>query len=275
VCHAGKESVGKRVIRFFDWRGVVGLALVGLALVGLAACQPVIPDSGAGVGFSDYEAYEQSRFSRDAALRRGDSVFPAATVAAGPPAITPNRPVISGDELRAAGLPGASASPPVTTSPIGAPISAIAPTVTPAVTPAAPPATGSNTAISDEQDFAAVSGRQSIESDAERLARQRAAYEVVAPTAVPTRPAGSTGPNIVAYALSTTNAVGQKIYSRSGFNADSKFLRACAGYSSSDLAQEDFLANGGPQRDKLGVDPDGDGFACYWDPTPFRRAARN
>src|SRR5690606_21855215 len=131
-----------------------------------------------------------------------------------------------------------------------------------------------STAISDEQDFGAVSGRQSIESDAERLARQRAAYEVVQPTAVPTRPSG-TGPNIVAYALSTTNAVGQKIYSRSGFNADSKFLRACASYTSSDRAQQDFLANGGPQKDSKGVDPDGDGFACYWDPTPFRKVARN
>jgi hypothetical protein len=42
---------------------------------------------------------------------------------------------------------------------------------------------------------------------------------------------------------------------------------------SDDLAQEAFLSEGGPERDRLGVDPDGDGFACRWDPTPFRRAA--
>ena len=30
------------------------------------------------------------------------------------------------------------------------------------------------------------------------------------------------------------------------------------------------LERGGPQRDRLGVDPDGDGFACSWNPTPFR-----
>ena len=38
------------------------------------------------------------------------------------------------------------------------------------------------------------------------------------------------------------------------------------------LAQEEFLRTGGPERDKLGVDPDGDGFACAWDPRPFRTA---
>ena len=48
--------------------------------------------------------------------------------------------------------------------------------------------------------------------------------------------------------------------------------RACAKYSSSDLAQSDFLAQGGPRRDRLGLDPDGDGFACAWNPQPFRAA---
>jgi hypothetical protein len=249
-------------------------AMAVLALVGTTACQPTIPDSGAGVGFTDYESYERARVGREAALRRGESVFPPGAVTTGQapvaPATAANRPVISSEELRAAGLPTATASAPVTTAPIGAPISAIpsAATTTPV------PNAGGSAGISDEQDFGAVSGRQTIESDAERLARQRAAYEVVQPTAVPTRP-GDTGPNIVAYALSTTNAVGQKVYNRSGFNADSKFLRACASYTSSDRAQQDFLANGGPQRDSKGVDPDGDGFACYWDPTPFRKVARN
>ena len=37
-----------------------------------------------------------------------------------------------------------------------------------------------------------------------------------------------------------------------------------------DQAQQDFLAKGGPERDRMGVDPDGDGFACAWDPRPFR-----
>lgn len=54
-----------------------------------------------------------------------------------------------------------------------------------------------------------------------------------------------------------------------------KAQRNCAGYASPDQAQIDFLANGGPQRDRKGLDPDGDGFACGWDPSPFRSAVGN
>jgi hypothetical protein len=41
------------------------------------------------------------------------------------------------------------------------------------------------------------------------------------------------------------------------------------------MAQIAFLERGGPKRDTLGLDPDGDGFACYWDPAPFRKAVNN
>jgi hypothetical protein len=124
--------------------------------------------------------------------------------------------------------------------------------------------------ISDEQDFSAVSSRESIESDAERLERNRANYQVIAPTAVPERPA-DTGPNIVQFALTTSNRVGEPAYSRSAVRLTSPDA-ACRRYASADLAQEAFLANGGPSRDPRGLDPDGDGFACDWDPTPFRAA---
>jgi hypothetical protein len=126
-----------------------------------------------------------------------------------------------------------------------------------------------NPGISDEQDFDAVAERESIESDAERIARQREAYTVIQPTALPER-SGAGGPNIVEYALSTTNALGESIYRRTPFNAERRFARACGRYASADQAQEAFLANGGPERDRRGMDPDGDGFACFWDPTPFR-----
>ncbi len=128
-----------------------------------------------------------------------------------------------------------------------------------------------NPGISDEQNFEAVSARESIQSDAERIAANREAYVVIQPTSLPTRPDGG-GPNIVAYALATNHPVGVQLYPRTGLNAENRFLRACGSYASSDLAQEDFLARGGPERDRLGVDPDGDGYACYWDPTPFRAA---
>ncbi len=132
----------------------------------------------------------------------------------------------------------------------------------------------SNRAISDEQDFAAVSGRRSIESDAARIEQNRETYEVVAPTAVPER--GADGqPNIVQYALSTTNPVGTQLYSRAGFNLQAKAQRNCARFPSADQAQIEFLTSGGPQRDRKGLDPDGDGFACNWDPSPFRSAVSN
>ena len=126
-------------------------------------------------------------------------------------------------------------------------------------------------ALSDEQDFEAVAGRESIESDAERLARLRAGRREVAPVPVPARPADA-APNIVAYALAATNAKGEPDHRRSGLLSAVRLRDACARYPSPDRAQEAFLASGGPRRDRHGLDPDGDGYACGWDPAPFRRA---
>lgn len=81
----------------------------------------------------------------------------------------------------------------------------------------------------------------------------------------------SSGPNIVQFALSTSHAVGTPMYPRSSLqlkNAD----RACAAFSSSDQAQIAFLQAGGPEKDRKGLDPDGDGYACSWTPVPFRAA---
>jgi hypothetical protein len=133
---------------------------------------------------------------------------------------------------------------------------------------------GMGTSLSDENDFEAVSNRQSIESDAERLARNSASYQVIEPGALPTR--GVTkGVNIVEYALSSDNMLGSPVYSRFPIGGQSRFLRNCDKYPSSDMAQIAFLERGGPKRDALGLDPDGDGFACYWDPAPFRKAVSN
>ncbi|SPF77310.1 hypothetical protein ALP8811_02337 [Aliiroseovarius pelagivivens] len=125
--------------------------------------------------------------------------------------------------------------------------------------------------ISDEQDFAAVSARESIESDAARLEGYRANYQQVQPEAVPDRPSGNSA-SIVQFALSTTNSVGQPLYQRSGLSGDARARRNCSRYTSADFAQIAFLESGGPKRDRYGIDPDGDGFACAWDPAPFRAA---
>ncbi|MEL7345799.1 MAG: hypothetical protein AAFN59_13245 [Pseudomonadota bacterium] len=135
-------------------------------------------------------------------------------------------------------------------------------------------APGGNPGISDEQDFDAVAGRESIESDRERLERLRQEYQVVETEALPTRP-GSGEPNIVAFALSTTNRVGEQVYARSSIGGAARFTRNCGRYGSADQAQLAFLEAGGPERDRRGVDPDGDGFACFWDPAPFRAARSN
>jgi hypothetical protein len=202
-----------------------------LSVLAMAACQPSVPESG--VGFNDYDSYRIAQLERDRVLAGQAPLIPPAA------------------------------------APLGAPLSAVPPAPVQAAAAAVPPR--NNPGISDEQSFEAVSARETIESDAERLARIRTEYVVVQPEALPERE-GGTGPNIVAFALQTTNAVGQPVYRRSGFRAEARFQSACARYTSADEAQRAFLARGGPEEDRLGVDPDGDGFACYWDPSPFRAA---
>ncbi len=141
-------------------------------------------------------------------------------------------------------------------------------------TAASGPVELNNPGISDEQDFSAVSSRETIESDRQRIEANRQAYTVVQPTELPKR-TGSSGPSVVEYALSTQNRVGEPVYSRSTIMGQSRFNKNCSKYASSDQAQEAFLKSGGPKKDSMGLDPDGDGFACYWDPTPFRRAVSN
>lgn len=95
----------------------------------------------------------------------------------------------------------------------------------------------------------------------------------VRPVRLEARPSQG-GPNVVAFALATDHPVGTARYSRSDPSAE-RAERACARFVSDDLAQESFLAAGGPEGDRLGMDPDGDGYACGWDPDRFRRAVRS
>ncbi len=124
--------------------------------------------------------------------------------------------------------------------------------------------------ISSEQDFSAVSDERDRAADAALREQQQAVRIDIAPEALPER--GNVGPNIVEYALNAPNARGQEWYSRSILTTQARFQRNCASYRSPDDAQRDFLARGGPERDPRGIDPDGDGFACGWDPAPFRLA---
>lgn len=231
---------------------VAGAALAALLLT---ACTPSTQSSGSGVGFQDYNAYVRGAQPQPVTVAPPAAGFdPAAASAAidrasgvtPPPVVTP--------------LPGTDAGIISDNRPRGGAPAGIQ----------EESGEVSHAGISDEQDFTAVAARETIESDAERIARNRAEYVVVQPKDLPQRP-GDTGPNIVEFALATNHAPGVQMYKRSGLGSrDSS--SACARFASPDLAQQEFLAKGGPERDRMGVDPDGDGFACAWDPRPFRTA---
>ena len=238
----------------------------------LAGCNSAIPDSNPrGVGFSNVDvaaaqAREAELAGQPLPSNARERTIGSETIAVLDATDTGPTPVF-GEPLSAISVQQVPVqADPAEFIPVGTDAAETA-----ANFPAAGAAAPNNSGISDEQDFSAVSSRESIESDAERRAQQQAAYEVIQPTALPTRD-GSGRPNVVAFALSTTNAVGENLYRRVGFNQDARFTRACGEYPSQDRAQEDFLAAGGPERDRRGMDPDGDGFACFWDPAPYRTA---
>lgn len=93
----------------------------------------------------------------------------------------------------------------------------------------------------------------------------------VMPQETPVAPAVTPQTEIGRYALANQHPVGTKKYSR-GIMSKFKGGRKCKGFTSPDKAQVAFLAQGGPENDPLGLDPDGDGYACAWDPAPYRHA---
>lgn len=263
--------------------------LSGCALVALAACQPKIPDSGAGVGFDNAVLSpqpQQNTTTTSAAIPSATAVSEE-TLGSSTTAIATAKP-----KPQNTAQPTAVATNTQTTATTAAATAAastaepIAPTRTAqntaqktpdGIVHASPdnpaPVLMNNPSISDENNFAAVGSRRTIEDDAARQANNKANYQLITPTALPTRT--SSGPNVVAYALSTDRALGTKAYSRMGLTTQSRHQKACAKYASQSDAQSAFLSKGGPKKDRLGLDPDGDGYACDWDPTPFRQAARN
>ncbi len=230
--------------------------LVLAAGVGLSACQPAVPDSGRGVGFENLQTPAEQR---DAALARSVQSPPpiaSAPLANGSAAATAAETT---RVLQATGANGSAAALNSGVEPINASPSN------------PPPAVVGGDGISRENNFDAVSAQRSIEADSQRIDANRAQYQLVQPEDLPDRV--NTGPNIVEYALANTHARGTQIYRRFGLNRAERFRRSCAKYPRPAQAQIAFLENGGPQRDRLGMDPDGDGYACEWDPTPFRQPA--
>lgn len=247
--------------------------------LGLAACSSQVPDSAAGVGFSDYASYEKQQAA---------SSVPAAQPVSQQPLSATSAPMettaLASGEMATASTAGRTSgtAPPqdegaalaADTQAALAASRANSGEVPLEASPDNPPpqTVTTPTGISEENDFEAVGELRSIESDAELLAQNRAQYQVVQPTSLPARV--DVGPNIVEYALSTRHPVGTKVWTRIGINKQARYERNCAQYASPDKAQADFLEKGGPKRDRLGLDPDGDGYACGWSPEPFRRAVQ-
>mgnify|MGYP001244107809 CR=1 FL=1 len=75
--------------------------------------------------------------------------------------------------------------------------------------------------------------------------------------------------NLAVFARSVSNNVGEKIYYRNLLNSDNNL--SCKKFSNKNAAQIFFLENGGPKNDYHNLDVDGDGFACNWDPSIYRK----
>jgi hypothetical protein len=246
--------------------------MMATALGALAACQPAIPESGVGdplrgVGFDTSAA---ARAKLDAPLTVQSTTLPSSN--------SQNQAVQTGAAQPAPVQQVASATPapqvlptPSTTALSTGPQNSVVDgrTVLNASPSNPAPGAANNVGISDENDFDAVSGRQSIESDKARIAANRAQYSVIQPTALPSR-TGTSQPNVVAYALQTKHPRGTQVHRRLGFSSAAKTNRNCASYSTADEAQIDFLSRGGPVKDRLALDPDGDGYACGWNPSKYR-----
>lgn len=244
-------------------------SLALLAVLVLAACEPPLPDSGPrGAGF---DTPEQIAARREAQLRGVNPLQPSATVR---PAIDP---VISGP----APFPPAGRAPTEaeilaneTRAALGRPaIGSTFPAGGPVTRQAAADLDRDNPEISQEQEFGVVAAERDIAADAERLRAARAQFEVVTPRELE-RP-NDAGGNIFAYALNAARPVGTDgAFGRSVIASERRAAARCTQYRTADLAQEAFLANGGPERDRLGLDPDGDGNACGWDPSVVRNLAQ-
>ncbi len=82
-------------------------------------------------------------------------------------------------------------------------------------------------------------------------------------------PASSGRVNVVYYAMVTDHPVGERVHDRSQRVA-TRDRRNCRDFPDGDAAQRMFLDAGGPAIDPHGLDPDGDGYACHWDPELYR-----
>ena len=78
--------------------------------------------------------------------------------------------------------------------------------------------------------------------------------------------------NIAIFARNSKNKKGEKLYNRLKKTSGND---NCKNFPNLDQAQRFFLIKGGPKNDFWFLDPDGDGFACDWNPNFYRKIKIN
>ena len=164
----------------------------------------------------------------------------------------------------------------------------VIPVALPARAPTAKEIAGPSPVQVVERETTAAAARAGIVSNRKQLSKARApaidtapavAYPVrtapaadVVPTTVPviaapvtTSVLPSAPPTLVQYARASLHRPGTRLFARDG-----SVRGDCAAFASAAAAQQAFLTAGGPQRDALGLDPDGDGYVCGWEPAAYR-----
>ena len=84
------------------------------------------------------------------------------------------------------------------------------------------------------------------------------------------RQVAARNPDLARFAQGERHEPGTAVYPRNAPSAATA-ERACRSYRDAAAAQAAFLSAGGPIVDAHGMDPDGDGFVCGWDPRPYRQ----
>lgn len=228
-------------------------ASCAVLILALGACgtAPAPNDVSEGVGFQDYQQYQARRET----LRTGQvSGQPVAPQTALPPSEVTAEPF---------------ATPPAGSTWTGT-----------SSTPATTPAQSSGSVDVARIAAGAIAEAEGGVSPASTAPQDAAPQELaITPSGddfvAPPLPEGTRvlAANVAAFALSTTHEVGDRVYSRFPLRLSRREVR-CSDFRTTDQVQDWFLRNEGPERDRSGLDPDGDGFACNWTPERYRAEAR-
>lgn len=259
------------------------ILVAGLALASLAGCSgsgPVTMNSG--VGFGDYQEFLRNRDMAAPSQARAPYSVPPERAGLPPPPLIAARPIQATPRpvpqpappaiaMAPQPAPGAPLVAPMRSLPVPGGVQASGSPVAPRTAPAPSPvavAEAPRQQVSNEQDFLAVLNRPASPT----TGAQAGAVIATAPvTGIPDADVQA-GPNIMAYALAFDHPVGVERFRRMNPLRWRQWEAACLQFRTQEDAQRAFLSAGGPQRDGGNLDPDGDGYACWWDPAPYRRA---